>query len=486
MRPWIAAGLAGCCLGLAPIGTPLGHLLWLIGVVAMGRAPTGRPIADTLRGALLGGLWYGLSLRWVALSWVDLDGSQSLPVVSWLGVTVVQAVVPAVGTGLAGALLQRGWPRLLALPIVWVAASTVAPWVQPLPGGLAVYGASLQPLLWPAAWLGLPGFVAVAGAWSALAGARPLPGLLALALWAGVGLLPPFLPAGSPLDVGLVQPNTGPYDARRASTAPARADKLLGLIDAAREAGAALVVTPETAWPYVPDLRRPSGPRELRRAFSGRGTVVLGLAIDDGPAPTNSLLTLVDGEIAARQDKIWLVPVSEQRLLGLGTDRFRAGKRRALLDRGAVGVICYEDLVPAGLRNLGPATWVIAASNDAWLGPGPGARQHENAARLGAVRSGRWLVRPTANGRSAVFDPQGRRVWSARWVDGDVRPDAPGEVAVVRVHPRRPVWSGADLEPWSGLIAGLLALIGLAFRGPWPGRTDADRGREASPGARSS
>lgn len=464
MQGWIAAGIAGLCFGLAPLDAGFGPLIWLLGVIALGRAPRGHALSDIARGALVGGLWYGLSLRWIALQWVDLDGSLTLPTVSWLGVTLVQAIVPAVGTGLAGALLHRGWPRHLALPVAWAAATSLAPWVQPLPGGLAVYGAGSPVLLWPAAWLGIPGFVAVAGVVSALVGRRPALGFPLLVAWALIGLIPWFSPRDPALSIGIVQPNTGAFDARRSSTAQTREAHLIALVQEAHDAGVDTIVTPETAWPHGVDLRRERDHARLASAFGAYGTVILGAAITDGDPPTNSLLRLEQGRVVARQDKVHLVPVSEKRFAGLGRDVFRAGTSRVPLGELA-GVICYEDLVPQGLRGLGAARWVLGASNDAWLGPGPGAAQHLAAARLGAVRSGRWLVRPTANGRSAVFDPRGETRWEAPWVDGD-QPGQPGIVGVVDIHPRRPWWSGADVEPWLAVFFALLAAaMGLA-RGP--------------------
>ena len=160
---WLAAVGAGLCFGLAPLHGPVGPVLWLIGLAALALTVRGDVRADLARGSIVGVLWYGISLRWVALEWVELDGSLSLPWVSWLAVTVLQASVVAVGTGLAGAIRARGWPLPTALAIGLSAAEVVAPWVQPLPGGIPLYLAPVQPLLWPAAWLGLPGLLLVVG-----------------------------------------------------------------------------------------------------------------------------------------------------------------------------------------------------------------------------------------------------------------------------------------------------------------------------------
>lgn len=476
MLPWIAAVVAGACFGLAPHDGLLAAPLWLAGLAGLALAVGGDARADLVRGALVGVLWYGISLRWVALEWVDLDGHLALPWVSWAGLVALQALVPAVGLGLAGALRARGWPRAVALGLTLAAAEVLAPWVQPLPGGLALYLAPLVPLAWPAAWLGIPALIGVAGAWAGLQVERPVLGALVLGVWVGVGQL--AVPdGGEPVQVGVVQPNTGAFEARRPSTREARREAVVDAVTEAVEQGAELVVTPEGAWPDALDPRRPSTERALAGAFAGRSTVLLGASVEevDGAPPTNSLVVVEGGAWAGRQDKVHLVPVSERAVLGLGRDLFRAGDRRLVLDAGparVAGLVCFEDVMPSAGRGLGSADLLVAASNDAWLGPGPGSAQHLAASQLLALRTGRWVVRPTTNGRSAVVSPSGRIPWQAPWVDGDDE-DAPGAfVQVAPVPLRRPWWAAADAEPWVWLVlVGVLAGMGWPRRPPTPHRS---------------
>ena len=445
---------------------PVGPVLWLIGLAALALTVRGDVRADLARGSIVGVLWYGISLRWVALEWVELDGSLSLPWVSWLAVTVLQASVVAVGTGLAGAIRARGWPLPTALAIGLSAAEVVAPWVQPLPGGIPLYLAPVQPLLWPAAWLGLPGLLLVVGVWAGLQVQRPIWGAGVLAVWLGAGLVQPVPEAGRTLSVGLVQPNFGAFEARQASTADARRDRLRDLVRAAAAQGADVVVTPELVWPDPLSPGRSSTARALSTLPDT--PIVLGAGLGEDP-PSNSLVVVVDGAIAGVQDKVHLVPLTERAVLGLGRDRYRPGVGRVLLPVAgtrAIGLVCYEDVVPSAARGWGQAEWAIAASNDAWLGVGPGSREHEAGTRLLAVRTGRTVVRPTTNGRSAVFDPSGRRRWHAPYVDGDAE-GVQGLATVIPIEVRTPWFAAADVEPWLFVVLALLGGIGASWS-PWP------------------
>ncbi|MFK7929217.1 MAG: apolipoprotein N-acyltransferase [Myxococcota bacterium] len=465
MRHWFAATLAGLICGLVPIDSLWSTPAWLAALVAMALAVHGRPAEDLARGAWIGALWYGLALRWVALEWTDLGGELALPWAAWGAVMLLQALVPAVGLGLAGALRRTGWPLFASLALGLAAAEALAVWVQPLPGGWAVFMAPVQPLLWPAAFGGTALWLAVAGGWAGLMASRPTWGLLGLVAWTGLGVVP-RADDGPPLRVGLIQPNTGAMDGRRASTAPWREQRLMSLVEASHQAGAQVVVTPEGAWPHRLDTRRDRTHTMLRERFHAFPAVLLGASMDEGDRRTNSLLGIESGQLTERWDKVHLVPVSEQAVWGVGEDVFHPGHAHATHRLGGVPIaarICYEDLITPSLRGLGEAELLVLSSNDAWLGPSLGSRQHEAGARLAAVLTGRWVVRPTNNGRSAVFDPAGRRRWHSPWVDGDVTPQHAGIASVQTVHRVVPWWTGADVSPWLTLLAALLCALGVAW-----------------------
>ena len=85
--------------------------------------------------------------------------------------------------------------------------------------------------------------------------------------------------------------------------------------------------------------------------------------------------------------------------------------RQPLLDLGGhrgIMAICYEvvypDLVRAQARE---ADVLITISNDSWFGASIGPLQHLQMARMRALENGRWMLRGTNNGVTAIIDHTG-------------------------------------------------------------------------------
>jgi apolipoprotein N-acyltransferase len=146
------------------------------------------------------------------------------------------------------------------------------------------------------------------------------------------------------------------------------------------------------------------------------------------------------------------------RLMNLPYTDFAPGRRdppaMTLAGVRVAPTICYEDAFGAQQRVFFPdAELLINVSNDAWFGDTHAPHQHLQIARMRSMETGRWMLRATNNGVTAVIDPRGRVTQrSAQFVP---------EVIETEVVPMR------GMTPWlrvgDGPIAGLaIALAALA------------------------
>lgn len=70
--------------------------------------------------------------------------------------------------------------------------------------------------------------------------------------------------------------------------------------------------------------------------------------------------------------------------------------------------ICYEVVYPEFATELAAQSDILLTiSNDTWFGTSIGPMQHLQMAQMRALEAGRWMIRATNNGVSALIDPQG-------------------------------------------------------------------------------
>ena len=81
--------------------------------------------------------------------------------------------------------------------------------------------------------------------------------------------------------------------------------------------------------------------------------------------------------------------------------------------KGVFGMsICYEDAFGSIIRKSLPhANILINVSNDAWFGDSLAPHQHLQMARMRALENGRYLLRSTNTGISAIIDDKGKIVF---------------------------------------------------------------------------
>jgi len=194
----------------------------------------------------------------------------------------------------------------------------------------------------------------------------------------------------------------------------------------AQNLGTELIVWPEAAVPtLIGDVR--GYVAGLRQASAARGsTVLLGILRGDPEAGEDAAQNVLVALTEPMQTyvKRHLVPFGEyfpvpefvrgwMRLMNLPSSDIVSGARDQppLTAAGQrIGVtICYEDVFPAEqLHYLPDATLLVNVSNDAWFGDSIAPHQHLQIAQLLAAEVGRYMLRATNTGLTAVIDERGR------------------------------------------------------------------------------
>jgi apolipoprotein N-acyltransferase len=403
--------------------------------------------------ALLVRLWQGATPRMAALQGYAFGAGLFLAGVSWVYVSMhVFGGMPLLLAGLAAVLfccvlalfpalagyvfarLRRD--RILADALLTAAAWTLAEWLRGwvltgfpwLAFGYAQTPPS--PLAGYAPLLGTYGVGFIAALIAALAGltfgrrGRWLPSGAAIAtlLAVGLGLTSTewTQPSGKPVSVSLLQGNIEQSLKWRPERLQQSLDTYLRL---ARAHPAQLVVLPETALPLMLDQLPRDYVAELRRAApGGKGDVLLGIAAQDAQGRYYNSAVGFTTEGIQSYRKSHLVPFGEftppafawtLALLKIPMSNFSPGatvQPPLVLAGEKVAVnICYEDVFGEEIiRALPGATLLVNLSNTAWFGDSLAQPQHLQIAQMRALETGRFMLRATNTGMTAIVNPRGR------------------------------------------------------------------------------
>ncbi len=190
-----------------------------------------------------------------------------------------------------------------------------------------------------------------------------------------------------------------------------------------------LLIWPETAMPFYLDAHPELGRRVINFVRELQTPLLVGAPAMHRDArgvnmPFNrAYLLRSNGTLGGYYDKVHLVPFGEYvpswlkwnfleaLLQGIGT--FTPGTQTKPVQHEALALgvlICYEGIFPdlAQERVDAGANVLINISNDGWFGDSPAPKQHLDMAIMRAVEQGRWLVRSTNTGISAIVDNFGR------------------------------------------------------------------------------
>ena len=385
---------------------------------------------------------FGLGTYWTFIAVRIIGGAPvAVGVLLMVGLTVVlTAFVAAAGWVAAKWFRTRGAVAWLAtLPALFVLAEWLRGWMFTGFGWLAA-GYS-QTDSWLMGYAPLGGVLAISFAVLVTAGAlltlwqgsnreRVAAAVAVVAIWLGG-----FAARGveftqakdEALEVALAQGNI-------AQTLKYEPEQLLPMMNLYAEltrqgAGADFIIWPEAAIPvYLEDIEDYLG--AVRRFAAEKGsTVLLGIL---QPAPHAQSIDEFQNILVALTEerqvyvKRHLVPFGEfypvpefvkdwMRLMNLPTGKAIPGPDdQPPLEVGGEKLaitICYEDVFGAEqLKYLAEATLLVNVSNDAWFGDSIAPHQHLQIARVRAAEAGRYLLRSTNTGVTAVIDTHGRVV----------------------------------------------------------------------------
>lgn len=449
--------------------------------------------ASSRRAAAYTGFAFGLGFFGAGVSWVYVSIHEfgGMPMLLAVVATFLFCLVLSLFPAAAG-LLQAGpggltrRRALLLIPALWVLMEWVRGWLFTGFPWLAVGYSQVEfsPLADFAPLFGVYGVsLAVAlcaGALALVADVRlrrcgkagmvfPATILVALVL-TGFALKQAewVRPVGAPVSVSLLQGNIPQEMKWREDKAKATLDVYMALTLAS---SGRLIVLPETALPMLlRDL--PINYLEMlsRRARELGGDVLVGVPerTENGEY-FNSVLSLGSSPVQIYR-KVHLVPFGEFiplkpifgwiiNVLHIPLSDFSRGETiqppLQVAGQKVAMAICYEDVFGEELINQLPAaTLLVNVSNDAWFGDTIAPWQHLQISQMRALESGRYMLRATNTGITAIINQR-----------GEVLKRAP-EFTVTRLEGEAQGFAGATPYVRFGNLP-LLGLLGLLLAANW-------------------
>ncbi|MDB5808598.1 MAG: lnt [Betaproteobacteria bacterium] len=439
--------LAAICGGAGVLGfAPFGYYPVLIAMLAVLLVLWRR--ADSPRHAAYIGFVFGLGFFLSGVSWVyvSLHDFGAMPAVLAAFLTLLFCCILAAYPAIIGYLyrsltLSPAFGAILVVPALWTIADWVRGWLftgfpwlalgysqvpaSPLAGYvpvIGVYGATFIIALSASLLVMLLSPALTVRRW-------PWFGVLVLIWLAGYGLrqVEWTSPVGAPVSVSLLQGNI-PQDLK---WQPNRvAPTLKAYQDLVTASHAKLVVLPETALPlFLHEVPQDYLDTLAAHARSNGGDVLVGVpeltssrdyynsvqSFGMAPSQTYRKSHLVPfGEFIPLKPLFgWFFDVVQIPLL----DFSRGAHTQQPLDvagqRVAVNV-CYEDVFGAEIiRQLPEASLLVNVSNVAWFGRSVAPRQHMQISQTRALETGRYMLRATNTGMTAIIDQRGEVIKAA-------------------------------------------------------------------------
>ena len=396
-----------------------------------------------LRGYLFGLGSFGLGVSWVYISIHDFGGADSLSSGLLTGLFVgFLALFPALAGYLSVKILpvNRGLISMMIMPVVWLLIEYLRgywvlngfPWLQiaysqletPLAGYIpvaGVYGTGFLVALTASVivfilqtkkhWLSLTTTLAVIWVTGSV---------LQTIKWTDA--------KGSPIRVSLIQGNI----TQDQKWLPENRLNTLQYYKTMTEAhwDSAVIVWPETSIPaYLSEVNEWFLLPLSNAAQEHNTDLIVSLPAHGNTEDEkyNTVMTL--GKETGLYRKKHLLPFGEYlpwqpvsgfilNSLGVKLGNFKPGGiDQPLLKAGGypfITSICYEDAFGSeGIRDLPDAAYLVNVTNDGWFGDSLEPHQHLQIARMRAMETGRFLLRSTNTGVTAVVSPDGKIISQA-------------------------------------------------------------------------
>lgn len=185
-----------------------------------------------------------------------------------------------------------------------------------------------------------------------------------------------------------------------------------------------LIIWPETALPMMETQARPVLERVQANLPPDVALLTGIVQRDEQERYFNSVIGV--GDVEGSYQKEHLVPFGEylplESILRGAIDFFdlpmstftKGAHEQTPMQAAGVHIgnaICYEIIYPQLVARRAQDSGVImTVSNDTWFGASIGPHQHLQMARLRGLENGRYVVRATSNGITAIIDPKGQIV----------------------------------------------------------------------------
>ena len=395
------------------------------------------------RGYLFGLGAFGLGVSWVYISMHDFGGANRLS--SGLLTSLFcgfWALFPALAGYVSVKIrpVNRGFISMMVMPLVWVL-------IEYLRGYLVLNGFPWLQTGYSQLETPLAGYIPVAGVYgtgflAALTASamvtivqtrkhRLLLTTILVAIWITGGVLQTVKwtrPIGDAIQVSLIQGNIRQDQKWR----PENKLNTLKYYKTMTEAhwDSAVIVWPETSIPaYLSDVNEWFLAPLSKAAQQHKADLVVSLPTHGNSEDEkyNAVMTL--GKETGMYRKKHLLPFGEYlpwqpvsgfilNSLGIKLGNFKPGGiDQPLLKAGGypfITSICYEDAFgDAGTIGLPEAAYLVNVTNDGWFGDSIEPHQHLQIARMRAMETGRFLLRSTNTGVTAVVAPDGKIISQA-------------------------------------------------------------------------